>query len=84
MTISLCQGLDRLSSDWPSGRTGLLFQDGVQSGGVEAAPIGQLVDRYRFGCRKAVDQALNAWDIVGFDDRGHGLLCVVVGINNTE
>jgi hypothetical protein len=48
-----------------------LLEDGVQSRGVEATPLSEFVDRYSFGCGKALDKALDAWNIVVFDDLAH-------------
>jgi hypothetical protein len=51
---------------------------------VEAASLSEDVNRYSFSCREALDKALNAWNIVVFDDFGHGMGCMVVSVNNTD
>ena len=51
---------------------------------MEAAPIGEFVGRYSFGCREALNEVLDPLDIVRFDDCGHIGVRMVVGINDTE
>ena len=51
---------------------------------MEATPFGELEHGDSFGCGELVNEALNAWNIVIFDDFGHGMGCVVVSVNNTD